>query len=58
MRKKVYRDLEDLQADLDAWVETYNNERAHQGRMCCGRTPAQTMHDGHVLWVEKVDALN
>jgi len=57
-RKKVYSDLEDLQADLDAWVEIYNNERSHQGRMCCGRTPIQTLLDGRALWEEKVSALN
>jgi transposase InsO family protein len=38
-RKKVYRDLESLQLDLDQWIEYYNNERTHQGKMCCGRTP-------------------
>lgn len=31
-RKKVYRDLEDIQQDLDAWVDHYNNERTHQVR--------------------------
>jgi len=38
-RKKVYSELDDLQADLDAWVEQYNQERTHQGKMCCGRKP-------------------
>lgn len=57
-RKKVYSDLQDLQADLDAWVEIYNNERSHQGKMCCGRTPIQTLLDGRALWEEKVSALN
>lgn len=57
-RKKVYSDLEDLQADLDAWIEIYNNERSHQGKMCCGRTPIQTLLDGRALWEEKVSALN
>lgn len=57
-RKKVYSDLETLQADLDAWVEIYNNERSHQGKMCCGRTPIQTLLDGRALWEEKVSALN
>jgi transposase InsO family protein len=57
-RKKVYADLEDLQADLDAWVEIYNNERSHQGKMCCGRTPIQTLLEGRALWEEKVSALN
>ena len=58
MRKRVYDDLDTLQRDLDDWVEFYNQERVHQGKMCCGRTPAQTMADGHVLWTEKVSALN
>ena len=57
-RKKVYSELDDLQADLDAWVEHYNNERTHQGKMCCGRTPMQTLRDGRLLWEEKVGALN
>ena len=57
-RKKVYSDLADLQADLDAWVEIYNNERSHQGKMCCGRTPIQTLLDGRALWEDKVSALN
>jgi len=57
-RKKVYSSLDDLQADLDAWVEIYNNERSHQGKMCCGRTPIQTLLDGRALWEEKVSALN
>jgi len=57
-RKKVYSDLDDLQADLDAWIEIYNNERSHQGKMCCGRTPIQTLLDGRGLWEEKVSALN
>ena len=57
-RKKFYSDLEDLQADLDAWVDHYNNERTHQGKMCCGRTPMETLRDGRALWEEKVSALN
>ena len=57
-RKKVYTELADLQADLDAWVEQYNNERTHQGKMCCGRTPMQTLRDGRMLWDEKVGSLN
>lgn len=57
-RKKVYSELDDLQADLDAWVEQYNQERTHQGKMCCGRKPMQTLRDGRLLWEEKVGALN
>ncbi|MBW9267912.1 MAG: IS481 family transposase [Candidatus Thiodiazotropha sp. (ex. Lucinisca nassula)] len=57
-RKKVYAELEELQNDLDAWVDLYNNERTHQGKMCCGRTPMQTLRDGRKLWDEKVGNLN
>ena len=52
-RKKVYADIEALQRDLDAWVEEYNTERTHQGKMCCGRTPMQTLIDGKAIWKEK-----
>lgn len=52
-RKKIYRDLETLQFDLDLWLEEYNHERTHQGKMCCGRTPMDTLEDGKKLWREK-----
>ncbi len=45
-RKKIYKSLEELQTDLDQWLNHYNNERTHQGKMCCGRTPMQTFLDG------------
>lgn len=57
-RKKVYTELAELQSDLDAWVAHYNNERTHQGKMCVGRTPMQTLRDGRMLWEEKVGKLN
>lgn len=57
-RKKLYADLITLQKDLDAWVDQYNNERTHQGKMCCGRTPIQTMREARDLCHEKVAALN
>jgi hypothetical protein len=57
-RKKLYASLEDLQADLDTWIEHYNAERTHQGKMCCGRTPMQTMLAGKEAWDEKVTNLN
>jgi transposase InsO family protein len=41
-RKKLYTSLAELQADLDAWLRTYNEERTHQGRWCDGKTPMQT----------------
>jgi transposase InsO family protein len=57
-RKKVYSDLQDLQADLDAWVNSYNYERSHSGKMCCGRTPIETLRDGVSICEQKVGQLN
>ena len=45
-RKKIYQSMEQLQVDLDQWMTHYNDERTHQGKMCCGRTPAETFEDG------------
>lgn len=52
-RKKLYSNLEELQKDLDEWMAYYNNERTHQGKMCCGRTPMETLNDGKSIWAEK-----
>jgi transposase InsO family protein len=41
-RRRAYETLEQLQADLDAWMDEYNTKRTHQGRWCFGRTPMQT----------------
>lgn len=52
-RKKLYATLEELQKDLDEWMKYYNNERTHQGKVCCGRTPLETLLDGKKIWAEK-----
>lgn len=52
-RKKLYSTMEELQKDLDEWLSYYNNERTHQGKMCCGRTPLATLLDGKSIWAEK-----
>ncbi len=52
-RKKLYSTMEELQKDLDEWIEYYNNDRTHQGKMCCGRTPIETLLDGKSIWAEK-----
>jgi transposase InsO family protein len=52
-RKKIYTTIEALQNDLDAWMTHYNNERTHQGKMCCGRTPMATFEDGKRISREK-----
>ncbi len=55
-RKKIYESIEALQADLDAWVRSYNTERPHQGRWCYGKTPMQTFIDSIELAKEKLIA--
>ncbi len=57
-RKKLYLSLDERQADLDTWLAYYNHERTHQGKMCCGRTPLQTLIAGKEAWNEKVQNLN
>lgn len=52
-RKKLYENIEALQADLDEWLDHYNTQRTHQGKMCCGRTPFETMIEGKEIWKEK-----
>lgn len=52
-RKKIYGSIESLQKDLDAWIDHYNYERTHQGKMCCGRTPIATFKDGKRIWESK-----
>lgn len=52
-RKKLYSDLDELQKDLDEWLVYYNNDRTHQGKMCNGRTPMDTLLDGKQIWTQK-----
>jgi transposase InsO family protein len=53
-RKKLYASLEELQADLEAWLREYNEQRTHQGRWCYGKTPLQTFLDSVPLAKEKM----
>jgi transposase InsO family protein len=52
-RKKLYRAVEDLQADLDEWMRHYNEARTHRGRWCFGKPPMQTFLDSRPLAREK-----
>ena len=45
-----YADMETLQKDLDDWLNYYNNERTHQGKVCNGRTPMETLLSGKLIW--------
>jgi transposase InsO family protein len=52
-RKKLYSSLEQLQTDLDLWLEEYNQHRPHSGKYCFGKTPMQTFLDSRHLAHEK-----
>lgn len=52
-RKKVYHTLEELQTDLDEWLQQYNELRPHSGRYCYGKTPLQTFKDSKHIAIEK-----
>ena len=53
-RKKLFRSIDELQTDLDAWLNEYNELRTHQGRWCFGKTPMQTFIDTLPLAKEKL----
>jgi transposase InsO family protein len=55
-RKKVYRSIDELQADLDAWINEYNEVRPHQGRWCFGKIQMQTFLDAVPMTKEKMIA--
>src|SRR5215204_6164065 len=53
-RKKIYESLEQLQHDLDEWMNYYNNERPHSGRYCFGKTPIETFRESLILARQKL----
>lgn len=53
-RKKIYQNIEELQTDVDLWIEYYNKERPHSGKYCNGRTPWQTWNESLDLTQEKM----
>ena len=53
-RKKLYTNLEELQADLEDWLAEYNRTRSHSGKYCYGKTPMQTFLDSVSLAREKM----
>ena len=52
-RKRLYSTLGELQADVDAWLKEYNEQRPHSGKYCFGKTPIQTFLDSKYLSDEK-----
>jgi hypothetical protein len=53
-RKTLYTSIEQIQADLDAYMAEYNTKRTNQGKRCQGRTPKQTWDDGYELYKKYV----
>lgn len=41
-RRKLDHSLDELQQDVDAWMESDNTERTHSGTYCYGKTPMRT----------------
>jgi len=48
-RKKLYKTIEELQEDLNKWIEEYNGIRCHSGKYCYGRTPWATFQEARHL---------
>jgi hypothetical protein len=40
------------------WLAYYNNDRTHQGKMRCCRTPIQTLIDGKEAWCDRIATIN
>ena len=53
-RKRLYASLEELQTDLDEWLQYYNNERPHRGYRNMGRRPIETIEEGKILRKEVI----
>jgi len=46
--------LDELQKDLDDWLDDYNTKRTHQGKRCQGKTPMETFLENVPLAKEKI----
>jgi transposase InsO family protein len=54
-RKKLYLSIEELQVDLDTWLQYYNTERPHRGYRNMGRRPIETIEQGKKVRTEKLN---
>jgi hypothetical protein len=52
-RKKIYSSIEEMQHDLDVWMNFYNTERTHTGKYCFGKTPMETFIDSKPIAMSK-----
>lgn len=53
-QKKIYLSVDELQQDLDEWMDKYNTRRTNQGEGCQGRTPMETFLENLPLAKEKM----
>jgi hypothetical protein len=53
-RKKIFNSIDELQQDLDNWIQHYNTERTHSGKYCYGKTPMATFLDAIPIAKEKM----
>ena len=53
-RKQLYTSIDQIQADLDVYMTSYNQKRTNQGKRCLGRTPKQTWDAGYELYKKYV----
>jgi len=57
-RKKLYKSIEELQEDLNKWIEEYNGSRSHSGKYCHGRTPLATFQEAwHLAKAKMLDEI-
>ena len=57
-RKKVFTSIEQLQLELDNWINWYNEERTHSGKHCYGKTPWDTfIQTKHLALDKQLDEL-
>ena len=52
-RKKIFRSVEEIQKELDLWLDWYNQERTHSGKYCYGKTPHQTFLETKQLALDR-----
>lgn len=57
-RTKIYTSIQELQHDLDTWLEHYNLERTHQGKHCNGLTPMECFEQNKHLAKVKMIGYN
>ena len=45
--------MEELQIDVDLWMNKYNTQRMHSGKHCYSKIPTQTFLDSKHIALEK-----